>query len=54
MYCVNQIRPPDMESCNSQACELIWITGEWTEVRAEEAVWHLNDVVPVNSLRSVL
>lgn len=32
MYCVNQIRPPDIESCNTQACELIWITGEWTEV----------------------
>uniref|UniRef100_A0A3B5RBG7 ADAM metallopeptidase with thrombospondin type 1 motif, 9 n=1 Tax=Xiphophorus maculatus TaxID=8083 RepID=A0A3B5RBG7_XIPMA len=31
MYCVNQIRPPDIESCNTQACELIWITGEWTE-----------------------
>ncbi|XP_068172035.1 A disintegrin and metalloproteinase with thrombospondin motifs 9-like [Antennarius striatus] len=31
MYCVNQIRPPDIESCNTHACELIWITGEWTE-----------------------
>ncbi|XP_029990964.1 A disintegrin and metalloproteinase with thrombospondin motifs 9 isoform X1 [Sphaeramia orbicularis] len=31
MYCVNQIRPPDIESCNTQACEYIWITGEWTE-----------------------
>uniref|UniRef100_A0A3Q3FHS5 ADAM metallopeptidase with thrombospondin type 1 motif, 9 n=1 Tax=Kryptolebias marmoratus TaxID=37003 RepID=A0A3Q3FHS5_KRYMA len=31
MYCMNQIRPPDMESCNTHACELIWITGEWTE-----------------------
>ncbi|KAE8298082.1 A disintegrin and metalloproteinase with thrombospondin motifs 9 [Larimichthys crocea] len=34
MYCVNQIRPPDIESCNTQACELIWITGEWTECSA--------------------
>ncbi|XP_037107672.1 A disintegrin and metalloproteinase with thrombospondin motifs 9 [Syngnathus acus] len=31
MYCVNQIRPPDIESCNAQACEFVWITGEWTE-----------------------
>ncbi|KAM9813380.1 A disintegrin and metalloproteinase with thrombospondin motifs 9 [Neosynchiropus ocellatus] len=31
MYCVNQIRPPDVESCNTEACEFIWITGEWTE-----------------------
>ncbi|XP_015240797.1 PREDICTED: A disintegrin and metalloproteinase with thrombospondin motifs 9 [Cyprinodon variegatus] len=31
IYCVNQIRPPDIESCNTHACELIWITGEWTE-----------------------
>ncbi|XP_054472137.1 A disintegrin and metalloproteinase with thrombospondin motifs 9-like [Anoplopoma fimbria] len=34
MYCVNQIRPPDIESCNTHACELIWITGEWTECSA--------------------
>lgn len=34
MYCANLIRPPDVESCNSQACEVVWITGEWTEVRA--------------------
>ncbi|KAM4588255.1 A disintegrin and metalloproteinase with thrombospondin motifs 9 isoform 1-T1 [Odontesthes bonariensis] len=34
MYCVNQIRPPNMESCNTHACELIWITGEWTECSA--------------------
>ena len=47
MYCVNQIRPPDIESCNTHACELIWITGEWTEVRAKGAVCHLNDVVPL-------
>lgn len=32
MYCANLIRPPDVESCNSQACELVWITGEWSEV----------------------
>lgn len=37
MYCVNLIRPPDLESCNTQDCELIWITGEWTEVRAQTA-----------------
>lgn len=35
MYCVNLIRPPDQERCNTQGCELIWITGEWTEVRAQ-------------------
>lgn len=34
MYCANLIRPPDVESCNDQACEVVWITGEWTEVRA--------------------
>ncbi|KAM3877911.1 A disintegrin and metalloproteinase with thrombospondin motifs 9-like [Diretmus argenteus] len=34
MYCVNQIRPPDVESCNTQACEFIWINGEWTECSA--------------------
>lgn len=37
MYCVNLIRPPDQESCNTQGCELIWITGEWTEVRGQTA-----------------
>lgn len=37
MYCMNQIRPPDMESCNTHACELIWITGEWTEVSKQAA-----------------
>ncbi|MED6234510.1 hypothetical protein ATANTOWER_032317, partial [Ataeniobius toweri] len=31
IYCVNEIRPPLIESCNTKACELIWITGEWTE-----------------------
>uniref|UniRef100_A0A3P8V006 ADAM metallopeptidase with thrombospondin type 1 motif 9 n=1 Tax=Cynoglossus semilaevis TaxID=244447 RepID=A0A3P8V006_CYNSE len=34
MYCVNQIRPPDIESCNVHACEFIWITGEWTQCSA--------------------
>lgn len=34
MYCANLIRPPDVESCNDHACEVVWITGEWTEVRA--------------------
>ncbi|XP_053298458.1 A disintegrin and metalloproteinase with thrombospondin motifs 9 [Pleuronectes platessa] len=34
MYCVKQIRPPHIESCNTQACELIWITGDWTECSA--------------------
>uniref|UniRef100_A0A3B3BTR9 ADAM metallopeptidase with thrombospondin type 1 motif, 9 n=1 Tax=Oryzias melastigma TaxID=30732 RepID=A0A3B3BTR9_ORYME len=34
IYCVNEIRPPNMESCNTHACELIWITGEWTECSA--------------------
>ncbi|XP_033822134.1 A disintegrin and metalloproteinase with thrombospondin motifs 9-like [Periophthalmus magnuspinnatus] len=31
MYCVNQIKPPHIESCNTHACEYIWITGEWSE-----------------------
>uniref|UniRef100_A0A3B4VJ60 ADAM metallopeptidase with thrombospondin type 1 motif 9 n=1 Tax=Seriola dumerili TaxID=41447 RepID=A0A3B4VJ60_SERDU len=34
MYCVNQIRPPAIESCNTHTCEFIWITGEWTECSA--------------------
>nr|XP_019942000.1 PREDICTED: A disintegrin and metalloproteinase with thrombospondin motifs 9 [Paralichthys olivaceus] len=34
MYCVNQIRPPHIESCNTHACEFIWITGDWTECSA--------------------
>ncbi|XP_062300498.1 A disintegrin and metalloproteinase with thrombospondin motifs 9-like [Scomber scombrus] len=34
MYCVNQIRPPDIESCNAHACEFLWITGEWSECSA--------------------
>lgn len=49
MYCVNQIRPPAIESCNTHACEYIWITGEWTEVRATEAVYHLPDVAPLKA-----
>lgn len=36
VYCVNLIRPPDTESCNSHACEFVWIAGEWTQVRARE------------------
>lgn len=32
MYCANLIRPPDVESCNRQACEPVWVTGEWSEV----------------------
>ncbi|KAM6927810.1 A disintegrin and metalloproteinase with thrombospondin motifs 9-like [Xenentodon cancila] len=34
MYCVNQIKPPTIESCNTHACEFIWITGEWTKCSA--------------------
>lgn len=34
IYCVNQIKPPHIESCNTRPCELIWITGEWTECSA--------------------
>ncbi|KAM7423138.1 hypothetical protein PAMA_010928 [Pampus argenteus] len=34
MYCVNQIRPPVIETCNTHACESVWITGEWTECSA--------------------
>ncbi|XP_077458454.1 A disintegrin and metalloproteinase with thrombospondin motifs 9 [Stigmatopora argus] len=34
MYCANQIRPPDIESCNVQACEFVWMTGKWTECSA--------------------
>lgn len=54
MYCVNQIRPPDIESCNTHVCEFIWITGEWTEVRAKPAVCHLPDAVPLEALRSIM
>ncbi|XP_076123623.1 A disintegrin and metalloproteinase with thrombospondin motifs 9 [Alosa pseudoharengus] len=31
MYCVTQTKPTDSEACNTQACEFIWVTGEWTE-----------------------
>ena len=54
MYCVKQIRPPHIESCHTQACEFIWITGDWTEVRAKDGVCHLPDfVVPLKALRSL-
>ena len=53
MYCVNQIRPPNMESCNTHACELIWITGEWTEVSGQP-VCCLDDVVKLRVLRFLL
>lgn len=53
MYCVNLIRPPDLESCNSHACELIWITGEWTEVRAKEGCVPLKWCFPTKSLWDV-
>lgn len=36
MFCVDQRRPDDSESCNSHVCEFIWITGDWTEVRVNE------------------
>ncbi|XP_030632604.1 A disintegrin and metalloproteinase with thrombospondin motifs 9 [Chanos chanos] len=31
MYCVGQRKPTESEPCNTQPCEFIWITGEWTE-----------------------
>ncbi|XP_036386252.1 A disintegrin and metalloproteinase with thrombospondin motifs 9 [Megalops cyprinoides] len=31
MYCVSQKKPADTESCNTQPCEFVWITGEWSE-----------------------
>lgn len=31
MYCDNQMKPADIETCNTQPCEFIWITGEWSE-----------------------
>lgn len=34
MYCVDQRRNVDSEICNTDACEFIWIKGEWTEVRS--------------------
>lgn len=30
--CSNQIKPADIEPCNTQPCEFVWITGEWSEV----------------------
>lgn len=53
MYCVNLIRPPDIESCNTQACELIWITGEWTEVRVKEGCVPLKRCFPTKRLWDV-
>uniref|UniRef100_A0A8D3C4X6 ADAM metallopeptidase with thrombospondin type 1 motif 9 n=1 Tax=Scophthalmus maximus TaxID=52904 RepID=A0A8D3C4X6_SCOMX len=47
MYCVNQIRPPDVEGCNTHACEFIWIKGEWTEVRAKDTLCHVPDAVTI-------
>ena len=32
MYCITKTKPTDSEACNTEACEFIWITGEWTEV----------------------
>ncbi|XP_071191355.1 A disintegrin and metalloproteinase with thrombospondin motifs 9-like [Salvelinus alpinus] len=34
MFCVDQRRPDDSESCNTHVCEFIWITGDWTECSA--------------------
>ncbi|XP_062325813.1 A disintegrin and metalloproteinase with thrombospondin motifs 9 [Osmerus eperlanus] len=31
MFCVDQRKPANSESCNTHMCEFIWITGEWTE-----------------------
>ncbi|KAG7478040.1 hypothetical protein MATL_G00076160 [Megalops atlanticus] len=31
MYCMSQKKPADTESCNTQPCEFVWITGEWSE-----------------------
>ncbi|KAL0978547.1 hypothetical protein UPYG_G00171970 [Umbra pygmaea] len=31
MFCVDQKKPDESESCNTNACDLIWITGAWTE-----------------------
>lgn len=32
MYCMTQLKKPaDTESCNTQPCEFVWITGEWSE-----------------------
>uniref|UniRef100_A0A8C7HLX5 ADAM metallopeptidase with thrombospondin type 1 motif 9 n=1 Tax=Oncorhynchus kisutch TaxID=8019 RepID=A0A8C7HLX5_ONCKI len=36
MFCVDQRRPDDSESCNTHVCEFIWITGDWTEVRVNK------------------
>nr|XP_033782394.1 A disintegrin and metalloproteinase with thrombospondin motifs 9 isoform X3 [Geotrypetes seraphini] len=30
-YCIKKEQPPEVESCNVQPCEYIWITGEWSE-----------------------
>ncbi|XP_028824252.1 A disintegrin and metalloproteinase with thrombospondin motifs 9 isoform X3 [Denticeps clupeoides] len=34
MHCMDQEKPLDSESCNTQACEFVWITGEWSECSA--------------------
>ncbi|KAM6980847.1 A disintegrin and metalloproteinase with thrombospondin motifs 9-like [Aplochiton taeniatus] len=31
MYCMEEARPPYSESCNTHACEFLWVTGEWAE-----------------------
>uniref|UniRef100_A0AAV2M8W4 GON domain-containing protein n=1 Tax=Knipowitschia caucasica TaxID=637954 RepID=A0AAV2M8W4_KNICA len=31
VYCVNQIKPPHVESCNPHACEYMWVTGDWSQ-----------------------
>ncbi|XP_029103687.1 A disintegrin and metalloproteinase with thrombospondin motifs 9 isoform X2 [Scleropages formosus] len=30
-HCTSQKKPADTEVCNTQACEFVWITGEWSE-----------------------
>uniref|UniRef100_A0A4W4GDV2 Peptidase M12B domain-containing protein n=1 Tax=Electrophorus electricus TaxID=8005 RepID=A0A4W4GDV2_ELEEL len=30
-HCAEDLRPTDVEVCNTQPCEFIWVTGEWTE-----------------------
>ncbi|KAJ8361216.1 hypothetical protein SKAU_G00177410 [Synaphobranchus kaupii] len=35
MYCMTQKKKPtDTESCNTQPCDFVWITGEWSECSA--------------------
>lgn len=33
LHCLAQKRPNDSEPCSSQLCQVVWITGEWEQVK---------------------